>query len=107
MDVIPGDVAVVTGAAGGIGFALADRFARAGLHVVAADVDEGALAEAATALATHGTEVLTRTVDVRDDAQVDALAAATVERFGAVHVVCNNAGVSSRADPWTGPLSVW
>lgn len=107
MDLLPGDVAVVTGAASGVGFALADRFARSGLHIVAADVDASALDEAASALRAHGTEILTHPVDVRDEAQVDGLAAATVERFGAVHVVCNNAGVSSRADPWTGPLAVW
>jgi NAD(P)-dependent dehydrogenase (short-subunit alcohol dehydrogenase family) len=45
--------------------------------------------------------------DVSDEASVQALAAATVERFGTAHVVCNNAGVMSAADPWTGPLSTW
>jgi len=45
--------------------------------------------------------------DVSDEAAVNALAAASVDRFGAVHVVCNNAGVASLADPWFGPLSAW
>ena len=107
MELRRGDVAVVTGAGSGIGLALADRFARAGMHVVAADVDAAALDAVTPALAAHGTEIHTQVVDVRDEAQVDALAAATLERFGAVHVVCNNAGVSSRADPWAGPLAVW
>jgi len=107
MELRRGDIAVVTGAAGGIGFALAERFARAGMHVVAADVDETALADAAAALAVHGTEVLPARVDVRDGDDVHALADATIARFGAVHVVCNNAGVSSRADPWLGPIEVW
>jgi len=107
MELREGDVAVVTGAASGIGFALADRFARSGLHVVAADVDDDALATAASQLRAHGTEVLTHRVDVRHEADVSALAAATLERFGAVHVVCNNAGVSSRSDPWLGPLDAW
>jgi NAD(P)-dependent dehydrogenase (short-subunit alcohol dehydrogenase family) len=107
MDLRAGDVAVVTGAASGIGFALADRFARSGLHVVAADVDADALAAAAGRLSAHGTEVVTHRVDVRHEAEVESLAAAAVGHFGAVHVVCNNAGVSSRSDPWDGPLDVW
>ena len=98
---------MVTGAASGIGFALAERFARAGLHVVAADIDETTLTDAAATLAAHGTDVVPVRVDVRHDAEVTALADATMARFGAVHVVCNNAGVSSRADAWAGPLEVW
>src|SRR3954447_11468742 len=107
MDLRTGDVAVVTGAASGIGFALAERFASAGLHVVAADVDDDALTTAAITLRTHGTDVLVHTVDVRDDHAVVGLAAAAVDHFGAVHVVCNNAGVSTMADPWSGPLAAW
>ena len=68
------------------------------------DCQSGALA---VALRQHGVEVLTETVDVRHEDAVDALAAATVERFGTVNVVCNNAGVSSRSDPWLGPLATW
>ena len=102
-----GDVAVVTGAASGIGFALADRFASAGLHVVAADVEPAALDAAVERLLERGTEVLGVPTDVSHDEQVQALAATTVERFGGVHVVCNNAGVTSLADPWAGPLSAW
>lgn len=107
MELAPGKVAVVTGASSGIGLALADRFARSGLHVVLADVDEPGLARAAEQLGGHGTEVVTVPTDVSDESAVQALAAATLERFGAAHVVCNNAGVASRADPWFGPLSVW
>jgi NAD(P)-dependent dehydrogenase (short-subunit alcohol dehydrogenase family) len=102
-----GKVAVVTGAASGIGFALADRFATAGLHVVLADVDEGGLTAAAEKIAARGVETLTVKTDVSDEASVQALAAAAVERFGTVHVVCNNAGVMSSADPWFGPMSAW
>ncbi|MEX2267062.1 MAG: SDR family NAD(P)-dependent oxidoreductase [Acidimicrobiia bacterium] len=102
-----GDVAVVTGAAGGIGFALAERFATAGLHVVAADVEPGALDDAVTRLAEHGGEVLGVPTDVSREEQVQALATTAVERFGGVHVVCNNAGVVSRADPWLGPTEAW
>jgi NAD(P)-dependent dehydrogenase (short-subunit alcohol dehydrogenase family) len=102
-----GQVAVVTGAASGIGFALAERFARERLDVVLADVDEAALARAADAIGALGVRTLAVLTDVSDDAAVGALAAAAVEHFGAVHVLCNNAGVSSSADPWFGPLSAW
>ena len=107
MELREGDVAVVTGAASGIGFALAEHFARKGLHVVAADVDAATLGDAAERLRSHGGPVLARSVDVRKEDEVDALAAATVEHFGAVHLVCNNAGVSTRSDPWLGPINAW
>jgi NAD(P)-dependent dehydrogenase (short-subunit alcohol dehydrogenase family) len=102
-----GKIAVVTGAASGIGFALADRFASAGMHVVLADVDEAGLATAAEKIGARGVDTLTVRTDVSDEASVQALAAATVERFGAAHVVCNNAGVVSQSDAWFGPLSAW
>ena len=102
-----GKIAVVTGAASGIGFALAQRFARDGLDVVLADVEEEALTGAADRIGALGVETLAVPTDVSDNQAVQALADAAVERFGSVHVVCNNAGVSSRADPWFGPLSAW
>ncbi len=102
-----GDVAVVTGAASGIGFALADRFASAGLHVVAADVQPDQLDDAVAKLSDRGTDVLGVLTDVSREDSVQALAAATLERFGGVHVVCNNAGVASFGDPWFGELSQW
>jgi len=80
--------AVVTGGASGIGKALAQRFSRAGLQVVIADVEEAVLRATADELGVVGIRT-----DVADAGSVAALAAATVERFGAVHVVCNNAGV--------------
>ena len=107
MELTAGKVAVVTGAASGIGLALAERFARAGLDVVLADVEEAALAAADQKIASLGVKTLAVPTDVSDEAAVQALAAASVDRFGAVHLVCNNAGVSSAADPWFGPVSVW
>jgi len=107
MELTAGKVAVVTGAASGIGLALAERFARAGLDVVLADVEQPALQAASDKIAGLGGKTLAVPTDVSDEAAVNALAAAAVDRFGAVHVVCNNAGVASLADPWFGPLSAW
>ena len=107
MELEAGKVAVVTGSASGIGFALAERFARAGMHVVLADIEAGTLDAAAERIAAHGVETLAVVTDVSLEPAVQALATAAVERFGAVHLVCNNAGVMSKADAWTGPLSGW
>jgi NAD(P)-dependent dehydrogenase (short-subunit alcohol dehydrogenase family) len=107
MELTAGKVAVVTGAASGIGLALARRFAGAGLNVVLADVEQHALQEAEQQIAGLGAKTLAVPTDVSDESAVSALAAAAVDRFGAVHVVCNNAGVASRADPWFGPISAW
>ena len=107
MELTRGQVAVVTGAGSGIGLALADRFAAAGLHVVLADVQEDALAAAAEQVGAHGVDVLTLPTDVSKEAAVADLAARTLDRFGAVHVLCNNAGVAARSDPWFGPLAAW
>ena len=88
MDELNGRTAVVTGAASGIGLALSGKFADLDMHVVMADVEEGALRAAATDVG--GLAVVT---DVADPASVDALAAAAYDAHGAVHVLCNNAGV--------------
>jgi NAD(P)-dependent dehydrogenase (short-subunit alcohol dehydrogenase family) len=107
MELTPGQVAVVTGAASGIGYALAGRLARAGLDIVLADVEPAALATAEQEIARLGVKTLAVQTDVSDEAAVQALAAAAVDRFGAVHVLCNNAGVLTDADPWFGPTSAW
>jgi NAD(P)-dependent dehydrogenase (short-subunit alcohol dehydrogenase family) len=107
MELGPGKVAVVTGAGSGIGLALANAFASAGCSVVLADVQEDALAAAAVEVGAHGVDTLTVVADVSKADQVEALAAATIERFGAVHVVCNNAGVAGAGDPWLGPIETW
>jgi NAD(P)-dependent dehydrogenase (short-subunit alcohol dehydrogenase family) len=65
------------------------------------------LAAAANEAGAHGVETLTVVTDVSKVEQVDALAAATIERFGAVHIVCNNAGVGGAGDPWVGPIETW
>ena len=92
MELTNGSVAVVTGAASGIGAALGRAFAAAGCSVVLADVDAVALDAVA---ATMEGEVLTVVTDVSVAADLEHLAEAAFDRFGAVHVLCNNAGVST------------
>lgn len=106
----PGNVAVVTGAASGIGFAAARRFAALGMRVCLVDRDETRLAAAITDF--PEADVHTFAVDVADRAAVVALAAAIAARVGAVSVLMNNAGVAgggdalSNPDGWTRVLDV-
>jgi NAD(P)-dependent dehydrogenase (short-subunit alcohol dehydrogenase family) len=100
-------VAVVTGAASGIGRALALRFAKAGMRVVLADVDAGALDEACREVVASGAQALGVRTDVSKGPEVEALAKATLDRFGAVHVVCNNAGVGISGLCWTNTVADW
>ncbi|MEU2351209.1 SDR family NAD(P)-dependent oxidoreductase [Modestobacter sp. NPDC049651] len=103
--VAPGRVAVVTGAASGIGLGLAQRCAAEGMRVVLADVEEPALAAAAAGLREQGAEVLPVVTDVADAASVEALRDAALQAFGAVHLVVNNAGVGGSQEPlWEVPL---
>lgn len=107
MELGPGKVAVVTGGGSGIGLALAHAFAAKGCSVVLADVQADALESAAAAVAEHGVDTLAVQTDVSDQAQIDALVQATLDRFGGVHIVCNNAGVTGAGDPWFGPIEGW
>ena len=97
-----GKVAVVTGGAAGIGLGIARQFRAAGMHVVIADVEEAALHGAAAEIGATGVRT-----DVRDADSVQALADATLERHGAVHVVVNNAGVGPMAPIADLQLSDW
>jgi NAD(P)-dependent dehydrogenase (short-subunit alcohol dehydrogenase family) len=107
MELTKGQVAVVTGGGSGIGLALAERFAAAGMNLVIGDVQEDALAAATAQLQARGVDVVPVRLDVSKEGEVQDLARRTVEHFGAVHVVCNNAGVAARAEPWFGPISSW
>jgi NAD(P)-dependent dehydrogenase (short-subunit alcohol dehydrogenase family) len=106
---LSGKIVVITGAADGIGRALADAFASAGARLVLADVDGPKVEAAGRDLARLGTEVLTARTDVSDRDQVLALRDAALARFGAVHVLCNNAGVMGPVgDPlWELPAAEW
>lgn len=101
-------VAVVTGGASGIGRAMADRFAAAGMKVVLADIEESALRQAEADMRAQGVTVLGVVTDVAKAESVEALAQKTIETFGSVHIVCNNAGVGGGFGPsWTQPLQNW
>lgn len=100
-------VAVVTGAASGIGFGLASRFAREGAKLVMADVEADALERAADELTRSGADVLAVVTDVSSSAEVEALAAATLDHFGAAHVLCNNAGVATQGEVWEITEAEW
>jgi NAD(P)-dependent dehydrogenase (short-subunit alcohol dehydrogenase family) len=107
MQEFDGRVAVVTGGASGIGLGLARRFAAEGMKIVIGDVEKDALDVAVGELRGSGVDVEGVVTDVADPAQVQALADAALARFGAVHVVCNNAGVGGGGLTWEMPLSTW
>jgi NAD(P)-dependent dehydrogenase (short-subunit alcohol dehydrogenase family) len=107
MDQFEGKVAVITGAASGIGRGLARKAAREGMRVVLADIEAPALDEAAADVADLGAETLAVITDVSDGDAVEALAAAAYERFGAVHLVCLNAGVFQAGVSWQRSVKDW
>ena len=102
-----GKVAVITGAASGIGRALADRCVQEGMKVVLADVEVETLAKTEASLKASGATVLAVQTDVSQARDVAALAQKTLEVFGAVHLLCNNAGVGTEAAIWESTLEEW
>ncbi|MCV7178321.1 SDR family NAD(P)-dependent oxidoreductase [Mycolicibacterium sphagni] len=104
-----GKVAVVTGGAGGIGRAMGRRFGQEGMKVVLADVLAEPLDEATRVLTDEGIEALGVVTDVTDYSSVESLAKQVVAHFGAVHVVCNNAGTGgvSEGYMWEHDLADW
>jgi len=104
-----GRVAVVTGAASGMGLAFAHRFAEEGMNVVVADIESEPLAMAEAAIKEKGGKVLAVRTNVLEEHDIERLADAAFEAFGNVHILCNNAGVSGgRALPvWEMPLVDW
>ena len=104
---VNGKTAVVTGGASGIGRATALELARRGADVVVADIHGERLAETAAAIETVGRRSLAVRCDVTSDAEVDALAAAAFDAFGAVDVVMNNAGIAVLGPPHRVEMSEW
>ncbi len=100
-------VAVITGAASGIGRALAQRCAQEGMKVVLADVEESALIETAAEVRASGAPALAVVTDVSNIRAVEALAQQTLDMFGAVHLLCNNAGVAAGTTIWDSTLADW
>jgi len=102
-----GDTAVITGAASGFGLELARLCAQRGMNIVAADVQADALARAEQELTALGALVLPFKIDVSRSAEVEAMAAATTQRFGVPHLVFNNAGVGAGGLIWEHTLADW
>jgi NAD(P)-dependent dehydrogenase (short-subunit alcohol dehydrogenase family) len=106
---LTGRVAVVTGGAGGIGRAMGERFASEGMKVALADVDQGALDDAVGKLRADGRDAIGVACDVADYASVVQLRDAVLEEYGAVHLLCNNAGIGAGAEGamWEHELNDW
>jgi NAD(P)-dependent dehydrogenase (short-subunit alcohol dehydrogenase family) len=107
MQEFTGRTAVVTGAASGIGFAIASRLARAGTNVVLADIEQDALDRATKAIRELGVDAIGVRTDVTEQDSVDALASAATDRFGPIHILVNNAGVGQKGYSWELSLEDW
>ncbi len=107
MKTLKGKVAVVTGGASGLGRAMAIHFAREGMHVAIADIEQARLDAVVGELRTHGIKALGVRTDVSKGPEVDALVMRVVGELGGVHVVCNNAGVSPLGAAWENSLADW
>jgi NAD(P)-dependent dehydrogenase (short-subunit alcohol dehydrogenase family) len=104
---LTGKVVVITGGASGLGREFANTACERGMKIVLADVEGNTLEQAATELRAQGAEVLSMLCDVRKGPQVQALADAAMKRFGAVHLVFNNAGVGSGGLIWENTEADW
>ena len=100
-------VAVITGAASGIGRGLAERFTEEGMAVVLADIEEAPLAKLEKDLRAKGATVIAIPTDVSNADDVENLAMQTYNTFGAVHILCNNAGVVCSRPIWEHTIADW
>ncbi len=104
-------IAVITGAASGIGRGIAERCAQEGMKVVLADIEEKALTHTTAAMKSAGATVLAVVTDVSKIGEIEALAQKTLDAFGAVHLLCNNAGVGQDTSQgwniWEHTLDDW
>ena len=102
-----GKVAVITGAASGIGRSMALRFGREGMKLALVDLDTEALERLAIELRETGVDVATFRTDVSSEEAMDVMASSVLERFGTAHVVCNNAGVATTGLTWDISVRDW
>lgn len=104
-------VAVITGAASGIGRAIAEKFAQEGMKIVISDIETENLSQTKEELERIGSDVLSVLADVSDFEEVKGLAQKTINKFGVVHILVNNAGVgfagNSCTTVWETPISQW
>lgn len=107
IDDVEGRVAIVTGAASGIGRATAERFARAGMKVVLADIEEPRLNEVRASMAEDGRDVLAVPTDVSKGDSMEQLAEKALAAYGAIHLVHLNAGVAGGGMLWTATEKDW
>jgi len=107
MQQLRGKVAAVTGAASGLGRAMALAFAREGMHLALADVDEKNLAETKRMARELGVDTIAMRVDVSQSEEVEGYAERCIEALGGVHIVCNNAGVSPVGAAWENTVADW
>ncbi len=107
MDELDGKVGVITGAASGIGRAMAVAFAAEGMHVALGDIEPVPLEETAELVRAEGVNAIVVPTDVSDPAAVEHLAERAVAELGALHLACNNAGVSAGGLTWEVDLETW
>jgi NAD(P)-dependent dehydrogenase (short-subunit alcohol dehydrogenase family) len=100
-------VAVITGAASGIGRAMAERCVQEGMKAVLADVEVESLTQSEADMKAAGATVLAVRTDVSQAKDVEALAQKTLDAFGAVHLLCNNAGVGAGTSIWESTIADW
>ena len=100
-------VAVITGGASGLGRSMANRFAKAGMKIVIADIEEKSLEETVSSFKNRGYEIIGKRCDVSKTEDVEGLAEASLKNFGSVDILCNNAGVSATGRAWEHSRAEW
>ena len=105
--IAPGNVAVITGGAGGIGLAVAERLIEREMRVLLADIDAPKLRSVEARLSEAGADAATHVCDTASETAVAELADVALERFGAAHLLFNNAGIAGVGDAWTDSIDLW
>ena len=103
----PGNVAVITGGASGIGLAVAERLIEREMSVLLADIDAPKLRDVEARLTEAGADIATFLCDTASETSVAELAEVALDRFGAAHLLFNNAGIAGVGDAWTGSIDLW